>query len=313
MTRFHTGILAMLLALTTGHALAQAKPTSGSTDGDLDLQAASDANNLGPEGIVPEQKGMNFSLIGTAQHDSATGWAGLMTPVLAYRFGAHFSADVSAPIDVYILGTTTGGTVLKPTTNTAPAHWVPGDTALALHANLDWKKLGYVFTPTLTAPTGDYDLGLGTGHYQYDFANHLELDVPLQPFVDLGIGNSTAIVNRRVQRKQNATGINSHFEAGVGIDLPFGMNLSLSAYEFLPIGNQTVYSKKVLKKKNTTRTTTSNGLAEDNGFNTSLDIPIERHLTISGFYSRSLRQHNDTCGGSITFQLRPPRKKTEAK
>jgi hypothetical protein len=50
---------------------------------------------------------------------------------------------------------------------------------------------------------------------------------------------------------------------------------------------------------------------EDNGFITSLDIPLSPHLTLSGFYNRSLRDHDDVAGFSFTFILRAPPRPSE--
>ena len=63
------------------------------------------------------------------------------------------------------------------------------------------------------------------------------------------------------------------------------------------------------KKKITTATNIDPG--EDNGFITSLDIPLTPHLTLSGFYSRSLRDHNDVAGFSFTFLLKAPPRLTD--
>ena len=53
-------------------------------------------------------------------------------------------------------------------------------------------------------------------------------------------------------------------------------------------------------------TSTNIGPAEDNGFLTSLDIPLAPHVTMSGFYTRSLRDHDDVGGFSFTFLLKAP-------
>ena len=45
----------------------------------------------------------------------------------------------------------------------------------------------------------------------------------------------------------------------------------------------------------------------------ALDIPLNRHITLSGFYNRSLRNKIDTAGFSLTFLLRPATQATNAK
>ena len=53
-------------------------------------------------------------------------------------------------------------------------------------------------------------------------------------------------------------------------------------------------------------TTSSKSVGEDNGFLNTLDIPLSGHVTLSGFYNRSLRSHIDTAGFSFTFLLKAP-------
>jgi hypothetical protein len=45
-------------------------------------------------------------------------------------------------------------------------------------------------------------------------------------------------------------------------------------------------------------------VSEDNGFTTSIAIPLTDHLTLSGYYNRSLREHLDTVSTGITSVLR---------
>jgi hypothetical protein len=85
------------------------------------------------------------------------------------------------------------------------------------------------------------------------------------------------------------------------------MSFEADAYEELPLAKNNVYSTTGKGKKKVT-TVTNLDPAEDNGFLTSLDIPLSRHVTLSGLYSRSLRDHDDLAGFSFTFLLRPPPK-----
>ena len=78
----------------------------------------------------------------------------------------------------------------------------------------------------------------------------------------------------------------------------------MEAYEELPLTKDLVYSTTGKGKKKVT-TSTNEGPAEDNGFLTSLDIPLSPHVTMSGFYDRSLIDHDDTAGFSFTFLLKP--------
>ena len=262
-------------------------------------------NNIGPVGLIPLQRGFNASLISSSQHDSGAGWSSTLSPSVAYRLNPHVSFDTSVPVVLYALSTVLGGSAARPTSTQKISRLTFGDVALAGHLDLPvGETFFYTLTPTVTFPSGNSSLGLGAGQVTYDFNNHFEAELPLNPFVEIGIGDNSALVNRRVRRGQNSVGLVSHFEAGGALDLPRDIAFAVSAYEILPIGSQTVYSTRTVRKRTVTRATGVTGLAEDNGFNTSLDIPLQRHVVLSGFYNRSLRQHNDTVGFSFTLLAR---------
>jgi hypothetical protein len=286
-------------------AAAQNLPIEDQVKQLLEETPSASNNNVGPTGIIPVQRGFNLSLLSASQHDSGAGWSTILTPNLAYRFNQHFSANVSAPIFLYVLTNTTGGTPERPTMVQKVSHGIAGDTSLAGHLDLQlFDRAFYTLTGTLSLPSGNNSLGLGSGQVTYDFNNHFEADLPLDPFVEVGIGDSSALVNGRIRRGQNSVGLVGHFELGGGINLPHAMYFSASAYEILPISTQTVTSTRTVRGRTNPSVTGSSGLAEDNGFNTSLDIPVQSHVTLSGFYNRSLRQHDDTVGFSFTFLAR---------
>ncbi len=290
---------------------ADAQATAASTaiaDGSLSPNATN--NNAGPSGLIPLERGFNASLISSSQHDSETGWSNLLTPAIAYRFNKYLSADASAPVftvlNVNAATAVTNGKVATNADQLKTVHGVAGDTALAAHLELPViANLSYTSTPTLGLPSGNSTFGIGAGQVTYDFNNHFEADFPLSPFVELGFGDTSTLLNRRVKRNQATVGPLAHFEAGGSVDLPFSASFDVSAYESLPIGNQNITATRTVRKKTVTKVTGTTGLAEDNGFNTSLDIPVQRHVTVSGFYTRSLRQHSDTAGFSLTFFARP--------
>jgi hypothetical protein len=80
-----------------------------------------------------------------------------------------------------------------------------------------------------------------------------------------------------------AVGPLAHFQAGTSVSLPHDMEFEADAYEELPLATDVVYSTTGKGKKKVT-TSTNEDPAEDNGFITSLDIPLTRHVTLSGFY-----------------------------
>jgi hypothetical protein len=270
------------------------------------VTAAATTNDIGPAGIVPAMHGFNASLGTSSQHDSSNGWSSILTPNVAYRFNRYFSADVGAPIYMYINIDADVGTKAKPVFAYSPKNGVFGDTNLAFHADTNFRTIDYNATIEMGLPSGNTDYGLGAGQVTYNINNHFERALgKFTPDIEMGYGDTSGLIDQRVLKSYIAVGPMAHFQAGTSLDLPWNMNFEAEAYEELPLAKNIVYSTTGKGKKKVT-TSTNQDPAEDNGFNTSLDIPLSRHVTLSGFYSRSLRNHNDVGGFSFTFLLKGP-------
>ena len=276
--------------------------------------AAVATHDEGPAGVVPLTRGFNTSLNTTSQHDSSEGWASLLTPNVAYRFNNHFSADVEVPAYMYINVVTTTvkknaqGVVIKTISGLATRHLLLGDTTGDFMIDLHPRLFDYTLTSTLGIPTGDDANGLGAGQFTYAFINHFErqLGDTFTPNIELGIDDSPNLTNSRVLKSYEVVGTSAHFQAGLDASLPWwNIDFESDAYEELPLGTQTVTSTTIKGKKGKqVTTTTQKSVGEDNGFNNTLNIPINGHITLSGFYNRSLRNKIDTAGLSFTFLLR---------
>jgi hypothetical protein len=303
-------LLAVLLLSPThlcGQAVSAASPSS------VSASATAAEHDSGPAGIIPFTPGVNFSLVTASQHDSAGGWSSTLTPNLAYRFNSHFSLDLEAPVYAYVNVVTShavkvGGVTTHVVTGSATKHFVLGDTTLDGEFDAHPSIFDYTLTGTLGMPTGDNANGLGTGQFTYSFINHFEhaFGDYLTPDIELGIGDSPNLDNTRVRKSYVAVGTSAHFQAGLGVSLPWHMNFSSDAYEELPLSAQSITSTTLKGKKGKVlkTITTTEGVGEDNGFLNSLDIPLTGHITLSGFYNRSLRNKIDTAGFSLTFLLR---------
>jgi hypothetical protein len=299
--------LAFLLATPTAYAQA----VVGS---DLDelrgLSAAATTNDSGPSGIIPMVKGFNASIGTTSQHDSSSGWSSILTPNIAYRLNKYFSADVEVPWYTYINIDANVGTKAKPVYAYSTKKSVFGDTDLSFHADARAWKTDYNGSVSMGLPSGNTDYGLGAGQVTFNINNHFEKSFGIfTPDIELGYGDTSGLVNQRILKSYVAVGPLAHFQAGTSIDLPRDISFEAEAYEELPLAKDLVYSTTGKGKKKVT-TSTNLGPAEDNGFITSLDIPLTRHVTLSGFYYRSLIDHDDVGGFSFTFLLKaPPREK----
>jgi hypothetical protein len=279
-------------------------------------EETSATNSEGPAGMVPFIPGFNASLISTSQHDSTSGWSNLLTPNVAWRFNRHFSVNVEVPLYTYLNVSVITGQVVPPggvVTNTyklETKNFLLGDTTIAGDFELHPKFLDYNFTATLGTPTGNFPYGLGAGQYTYNLNNHFEHTFFgwLAPEIELGIGDSSDLLNSSIRKSFVAVGEQAHFQTGLNIGLPWlEIEFSSDAYEDMPLSRQTVTTITNKGKKGTVKlvkSTTQESVGEDNGFANTLDIPITRHVTLSGFYNRSLRNHEDTAGFSVVYLLR---------
>jgi hypothetical protein len=290
---------------------AQAAPTAQLNDSAA-ISAATAINDSGPVGIIPAAKGFNASLGTSSQHDSSNGWSSVLNPNVAYRFDKYFSVDASVPVYMYIDIDANIGTKAKPVYAYEPKRGAFGDTALSFEGDLTFLSTDYNGTFSLGLPSGNTDYGLGAGQVTFNINNHFEHSLGIfTPDIELGYGDTSSLVDQRVLKSYVAVGPMAHFQAGTSIDLPFNASFEADAYEELPLAKNLVYSTTGKGKKKVT-TSTNQDPSEDNGFITSLDIPIARHVTMSGFYSRSLRDHDDVAGFSFTFLLKAPPRPTGA-
>jgi len=292
-----------------------AHPSTDDLIRELDEETSS-TNSEGPAGIVPFTPGFNASLISTSQHDSTSGWSNMLTPNVAWRFNRHLSVNAEVPLYTYLnVSVVTGqtvvtGVVLGNTYTLETKNFLLGDTTIAGDFEVHPRFLDYNFTATLGTPTGDFPYGLGAGQYTYNLNNHLEHTFFgwLSPDIELGIGDSSSLIDSSIRKSFVAVGEQAHFQAGLAVALPWlEAEFSSDAYEDMPLSTQTVTTITNKGKKGAVKlvkSTTQESIGEDNGFSNTLDIPLTRHLSLAGFYNRSLRNHEDTAGFSLVYLLR---------
>ena len=247
--------------------------------------------------------GFNAGVTIAGIHDSVVGWATLATPSVGYTFNDVFSMDAAIPIYMYRLAESLSP---RPRANQKLVNQRGelGDVFFGFHAQFNPKPFLYQATASLTAPTGDEEYGLTTGRCTFDFNNHFEHTFKrLTPNIDLGVGDSTALVNRAVNKNYTSLGPLSHFQLGLGVELLRGIFFETDAYEQLPIGDQKIYGPS---RNGRATIVTGHNVTEDNGFTNTLEIPLNRHTTLSSYYSRSLRLHIDNVAFGVTYVLRGP-------
>lgn len=255
-------------------------------------------------GLAIKLHGFNVGATFYGIHDSVTGWATLFTPAIGYSFNDIFSVDATLPIYMYRLAESRAARPSR-TALLVNQRGELGDIAFGFHAQLRPRLFNYQATVAMTAPTGDEPYGLTTGRVTFDLTNHFERTLGrVTPTLDLGVGDSSTLVNRLVTKTYTSLGPLAHFQIGAGLQLPRDLFFEAAAYEQLPIGDQKVYGSS---RNGRMVVVTGHNAVEDNGITTSLDIPVDRHTTLSGYYSRSLRLRVDTVGIGITYVLRSAR------
>ena len=257
---------------------------------------------------VPEVPGRSGSLRGwnagatiTAVHESTTGWATIFIPAIGYNFNDIFSIDATIPIYMYRLANSLS-THPKPNSLLINQRGEPGDVVFGLHAQFIPRRFQYQLTGLVTAPTGDEAYGLTTGRVTFDLSNRFERSFGrIAPNLEIGAGDSTTLVNRILNKNYTSLGPLAHFQIGFGVELIRAISFEADAYEQLPIGDQKIYGPT---RKGKPTLVTGHNVTEDNGFINALDVPIDRHMTVSGYYSRSLRFRSDTAAIGVTYVLR---------
>jgi hypothetical protein len=188
----------------------------------------------------------------------------------------------------------------------APKSGAFGDTTLSFNGNAHALSVDYAGTFSLGLPSGNRNYGLGAGQVTYSVNQRFEKNFDLfTPDIEIGFGDTSSLVNQNLLKSYVSVGPMAHFQAGGSVDLPWRMNFSSDAYEEMPLDNNLIYSTTGSGKKKVT-TSTNIDPAEDNGFINSLAIPLSHSITMTGFYSRSLRDHTDIAGFSFTVILTAP-------
>jgi hypothetical protein len=261
-------------------------------------------------GVRTLLRGLNAGFTVSGVHDSSIGWYNVATSAVSYTFSPHYSADASVSIYPYRL---VDAQVATPQSSAGltPHLGDVGDTFIGLHASFNPGIFWNTTTASFTVPTGDRSDGLGTGRVTFDFSDHLERSFRQTSFLlDLGAGDSSGLFNRMVTSDYSSLGALAHFQTGMSFWLPGHNYLQSVAYEQLPMGKQTVYTIAGSPNDPTRTVVSGSNVSEDNGITTSLGIPLTDHITWSGYYNRSFRQHLDTVSTGFTFVLRgTPRNK----
>ena len=249
-------------------------------------------------------KGLNAGVTLSATHDSSIGWYAVMTPAASLTFSVHYSADVTATL--YPYRKVQNPNPPTPTTQQlTPVLWDAGDTFIGFHAAYNPRWMRNITTVSLGVPTGDRSDGVSAGKVTFDVSDRaIHYFGQTGIFVDGGAGNSSLLFNRLVTRNYTSVGTLTHFQEGVVVWIRRRDYIQSAVYEQVPIGSQTLYTDAGPPGAPAVTVVTGNSLGRDNGVTTSIGIPLSAHITLSGYYNRSLLEHVDTVSAGFTYVLR---------
>ncbi len=285
---------------------------------DTTTQDDSSSSASAPVDVVPRVpglervlRGFNAGLTSSVVHDSSIGWYNIVTPAVSYTVSPHYSLDASLSIYPYRLAPNENPAATA-SQRLLRTYADLGDTLIGLHGYFNPHAFQHTVTASLTAPTGNREDGLGTGRVTFDVRDHIERYIHQTGFIlDLGAGDSSGLFNRLVMDESSSLGPIAHFQTGVILWLPKGNYLQSVAYEQLPIGDQKIYGVVSAPGKPSQTVVTGRSVTEDNGFTTSLGIPLTSRVTLASYYNRSLRLHLDTVSVGLTYVLKgTPRRKS---
>jgi hypothetical protein len=255
-------------------------------------------------GVTSLFRGFNAGLSFAQVHDSSAGWYDLLTPAFSYRISRHYSIDASVSLYPYrrVQEQASQG---AQQTQLLVHNWDLCDMLIGTHASFDLPFGRNTLTGAFTIPTGNRSDDLGTGRVTFDFSDHLEHYVKRTGFLlDVGGGDSSGLFNRIVSNNDTSLGAVAHFQTGLVVYLPWSSHIQSVAYELLPIGSQKLFATVGPQGGEAFPVVSGNGISEDNGFTTSMGIPLTDHVFVGGYYNRSLRQRTDTVSFGATYVLR---------
>jgi hypothetical protein len=239
---------------------------------------------------------------------------------VGYVFSNHFGVDAGIPI-YFVRGTAT--TSAGGSTSTSNAGL--GDAYLQLRFAFPSPLLNYKTVLTGTVPTGDTATGLSTGHATYDWTNHFDRRFGRwTPFAEVGLGNSIP-TNFVFNRPYASFGHVAHFQAGAGYQLARWVSVAVSAYDVVPWGTQTIFSRVVGKSGSPpgmggsgpvfglgNQTTGTSEIANDNGFSAGADFSPDSVVDFSLGYSHSVHFRLDTFSFGIGVNMSQLLRRTHA-
>ncbi len=268
----------LLVLVAIGSAFAQSQPKAAAQDGTGFTSYAEFGGTSNSEGQIYE-----------------------LTTSVGYDFNSHFGADLGVPFYFIRDSSSAGGT----STNGV------GDPSVDVRFKYLNPAVNFGSTLTGFAPIGDSKKGLSTGRGTFDWTNHFDHSFSsLKPFAEIGVAN-TIVSNRMFIRPYTTLGLNTHFQGGVNYDIWKFFSAGASAYDIVPTGQQTVFSRVMPGAgghhrvfEGNQQTTGSADIAKDDGFSTWVEASPGRVVDMQVGFTRSMHYDLNSVSFMIGFNLK---------
>jgi len=224
-----------------------------------------------------------------------------LTTSAGYDFTHHFGADVGMPFYFIRASSSAGGA----STNGIGNPFVD--------VRLKYLNPTVNFGSILTgfAPIADSKKGLSTGRGTFDWTNHFDHSFDsLKPFADIGVAN-TIVGTKMFIRPYTTLGFNTHFQGGATYDIWKFFSVGASAYDILPSGQQTVFSRVAHGTsshgrvfENNQQTTGSADITKDDGFSTWVEASPGKVVDLQLDFTRSMHYDLNSVSFGIGFNLK---------
>jgi hypothetical protein len=246
----------------------------------------------------------------------AVGTTTKLDTVAGYQFNRHFDVNVGVPFsfvsassDSAAQGATSGKGI--------------GDVSLSLHYSAGSGSLSFVSSMTGSFPTGDPDMGFGTGRVIVEWNNYFGFDLDrVTPFVSAGFANTISDTSF-FTHPFTSLGKAAHFEGGADVNIWRSISIHASAYADTPFGEQKVYSK-LFKRGNASApgisiasgkgkkhgvfenqsvTVGDSDITRDFGGSVGIDVDLNEIVNCTAGYSRSAEYALNSMYFSISLKL----------